>query len=97
MSRLGVDSHSFGGARWASVLVGGILHFCQWWGLTPSPGQVWSHEEIFDELTHRWRGSWMGSQPEGLTGAEASQCPGGPLYLVRDHACPDGQLFKKIS
>ena len=39
----------------------------------------------------------MGSQPEGLTGAEASQCPGGPLYLVRDHACPDGQLFKKIS
>lgn len=39
----------------------------------------------------------MGSQPEGLTGAEASQCPGGPLYLARDRACPHGQLFKKIS
>lgn len=37
MSRLEVDSHSFGGARPASVLVGGILHFCQWWGLAHLP------------------------------------------------------------
>lgn len=37
MSRLKVDSHSFGGARRTLVLVAGILHFCQWWGLVHLP------------------------------------------------------------
>ena len=32
-----MDSHSFGGVRWASALVLGMLHLCQQWGLAYLP------------------------------------------------------------